>query len=87
VAALPPGSSLTLPREALLEALDGNGDAPKPEAETLLTAGQVAARLGTSERWVYDHADQLGAKRLSRRCVRFPEAAVARYLARRHVGR
>ena len=39
--------------------------------------------LGTSVRWVYDHAEQLGGKRLSRRCLRFSEAAVRRRLERR----
>lgn len=54
-----------------------NGDGP------LLSAEDVAKRLGTSTRWVYDHADQLGVKRLSRRCVRFAASAVARYAERR----
>jgi hypothetical protein len=32
----------------------------------LLTAAQVAARLGVSRDWVYAHADRLGAVRLGR---------------------
>ncbi len=51
--------------------------------ETLLTAAAVAEQLGTSARWVYDHAEELGGKRLTRRCLRFPEAAVRRYVERR----
>lgn len=48
--------------------------------ERVLTAEQVAERLGVSARWVYAHADKLGVKRLSRRCVRFPESAITRRL-------
>lgn len=64
--------------------VDGNGAPPAPlAAERWLTAEEVAERLGVSVRWCYDHADQLGGKRLSRRCLRFPESAVRRYLERR----
>jgi len=73
---------------AELEALDGSKPpehgAPAGEtSEPMLAAKQVAALLGTSERWVYDHADQLGGKRLSRRTLRFGQAAVRRWLERR----
>ncbi len=53
-----------------------------PNGETLLTAEAVAKQLGTSARWVYDHADDLGGKRLSPRCLRFPDSAVRRYVER-----
>lgn len=67
-----------------LETLNGHADQVKrPEADHLLDADAVAARLGTSVRWVYQHADQLGGRRLSRRCLRFSEPAVSRYLERR----
>jgi Helix-turn-helix domain len=60
----------------------GNGDrAPAPER--LLTPAEVAERLGVSLRFVYAHRDQLGGRALSRRALRFPEAALARALARR----
>jgi hypothetical protein len=39
--------------------------------------------LHVSARWVYDHGDKLGVRRLSRRCVRFSSRAVGRYSARR----
>jgi hypothetical protein len=84
---LPAGASLTLTREALLEAV--TTAAPEPAAQVpegadrLLTPGEVAAQLGTTVRWVYDHADQLGGRRLSRRCLRFPVPAVRRYVERR----
>jgi len=62
-----------------------NGHAPPEPAppERWLTAAQVAPLLGVSDRWCYDHAEQLGGKRLSRRCMRFSEVAVRRYLERR----
>ena len=60
------------------------GPRPDPAApERWLTAAQVAEILATTRRWCYDHEDELGAKRLSRRCVRFSEAAVRRYMERR----
>lgn len=88
---LPPGSSVTVPREALLAALDdevasppvGNGDATPAAAEQWLTAEEAAELLHVSARWVYDHGDKLGVRRLSRRCVRFSSRAVGRYSARR----
>ena len=59
-----------------------NGEAlPAPAGpDRGLRAAQVAERLGVSIRWVYAHADRLGGKRLSERCVRFPESAVNRRL-------
>ncbi len=87
--ALPTGTAVPVPRELLLELLDG---APTPApasngagapAEHMLTAEEVAARLSTTERWVYDHADQLGGKRLSKRCLRFPESSIRRRVERR----
>lgn len=89
LAALPEAATLTLSVAELREAL-GVEDGPRlslhgngARGEQLLTADEVAARLGVSPRWVYDHAHQLGGKRLSRRCVRFPAAGVRRYLERR----
>ena len=51
--------------------------------ERYLKAEEVAARLDLSEGWVYDHQQELGAVKLSPRCVRFPERKLARYLASR----
>jgi hypothetical protein len=56
--------------------------AVEPE-DTLLNAAQAAARLGVAERWVYDHAEQIGGRRLSLRCRRLSSAAVERFLKRR----
>ena len=64
--------------------LNGNSHPPEaPTGEPMLTPAAVAKQLGTSARWVYDHADELGGKRLSPRCLRFGEEAVRRYLERR----
>lgn len=55
----------------------------------LLTAGEVAHRLGVSEEWVRQHADDLGAVRLSegdRPRLRFDPAAVAERLNLRSGG-
>lgn len=82
VQALPPGSSLTLPREALLEALDGNGGAPAP-TDNLLTPDEAAALLKTTRRWVYRHAIELGAVRLTRRKLRIPRAGILHFTKRR----
>ena len=70
--------------EKVAARLNGNGHPPEaPTSEPMLTPAAVAKRLGTSARWVYDHADELGGKRLSPRCLRFPDADVRRYLERR----
>jgi hypothetical protein len=53
------------------------------DAEQWLTADEVAERLHVSARWAYDHGEQLGARHLSRRCVRFSSRAVDRFKARR----
>jgi len=86
---LPAGTLLTLSRDELLEALVSTPIASDDRAVALpvsdewLTAEQTAARLGVSDRWCYDHADQLGVRRLSRRCVRFSARAVDRFMTKR----
>jgi predicted DNA-binding transcriptional regulator AlpA len=62
---------------------NGTPAAAAAQADRWLTPAQVAEMLGTSVRWVYDHVEPLGGKRLSRRCLRFSEAAVRRHLERR----
>lgn len=80
VEALPPGCSLTLPREALLELLDGTGDATP--TNDLLTPVEAAALLKTTPRWIYNHADELGAVHLTRRKLRIPRAGIEHRLKR-----
>jgi excisionase family DNA binding protein len=62
--------------------------APTPRSATAatdrkkwLTADEVAERLGVTRRWVYAHARELEAQRLSRKCLRVPQRAVERRLA------
>jgi hypothetical protein len=84
---LPSGTSLTLSRDELLSALGSTTPAPAPaDPDQLITAEDAAARLSVSSRWVYDHADVLGVRRMSRRCVRFSARAVERYATRRRAG-
>ena len=84
VAGLPPGTTVTFPREALLVILDGNGTGTTPPPpDRLLTARQVADRLGVSPKYVYEHArDFPFTKRLSPKAVRFSAQGLARWLAR-----
>lgn len=50
--------------------------------EAYLTADEAAARFRVTRRWLYRHAVQMGAHRLSRKAIRFSEAGIRRYLAR-----
>ena len=84
---LPPGTALTLPREALLEALTDGADSPAPiparEPERLLTASEVAERLGCSTRYVYAKADSFPfTRRLASRVVRFSLRGLEQWLSR-----
>ena len=48
---------------------------PRPKAEVWLNAAELARRLGVSREWVYEHADELGARRIGsgpRPRLRFP---------------
>ena len=89
-APLPPGSAVTVtvPREALLELVDG-GDGPDPApaleapVDRLLTAREAAARLGVSTRYLYQHrTDYPFTKRLPSGRLRFSERGLARFLER-----
>src|SRR5436309_3248867 len=86
IEALPPGSSVTLPRDALLQAINGNGAAPKSEPEQpdqLLTVSEAATRLGVSKRYVYGHAaDYPFVRRLGPKTLRFSERGLEKWLAR-----
>lgn len=85
---LPAGTSLLLSRDELLTAIaatsptSASAASPDPSDE-MLTVEDAAKRIGVSKRWCYDHAKEIGGKKLSRRCVRFSSRAVERYLARR----
>jgi excisionase family DNA binding protein len=81
---LPAGTVVPVPRELLLELCANGSTAPVAEpTEHMLTAEEVAQLLNTPKGWIYNHTKELGGKRLSRKCLRFPETAVRRYLERR----
>ncbi|MFT3863991.1 MAG: hypothetical protein QM729_06940 [Solirubrobacterales bacterium] len=74
---------------ALADALGGEGCgegwARSAEAEEpqMISAEEVSRRWGVGRRWVYDHAERLGARRLgegSRPRLRFDPAEVAERL-------
>jgi len=81
VEALPSGASVTLPREALLQAI-GDGDVGA-QPDGMLTPDEAARLLRTDRRWIYRHAQELGAVHLTRRKMRIPHAAIQRYLKRK----
>lgn len=59
-------------------------ETPPPEPsgpDRLLGAQQVAEILSVDVRWVYRHADELGAVKLSERCLRFRQSAVEAHVA------
>jgi len=61
----------------------GPGPDARVRPDRLLTPGESSAILGVTERWLYRHADQLPfARRLSRKCLRFSESGVYKYLGR-----
>jgi len=70
---------------ALAEALGGEGRPRPAEAEEpqMISAEEVSRRWGVGRRWVYHHAERLGARRLgegSRPRLRFDPAEVAERL-------
>jgi len=52
------------------------------DPDELLTVDEAARLLKTDRRWIYRHADQLGARRLSRRKLRLSRKSIHRYLER-----
>lgn len=86
---LPAGTAVPITREQLLQLLDTepalDRSAP-PAAAELLTVKQVAARLNCGKQFVYRNARSLGGVKTGR-SVRFPSAAVDKYVARRSISR
>ncbi len=65
-------------------AAERNGRSPEEVTDRLLTATEVAERLHTSRRYVYEHAAEFPfTRRLGTRPVRFSERGLVRWLARR----
>ena len=58
--------------------LNGTGD-----AADMLTPDEAAKLLRTDRRWIYKHADELGAVHLTRRKLRVPRAAIQRFIKRK----
>jgi hypothetical protein len=90
---LDPGSLDDLARrvaDLVHEQLDAPAPVPAPAVSDegrLLSAAQVAARWGVDRSWVYDHADDLGVRRLGtgvRPRLRFDPVKVAAYLDGAH---
>jgi predicted DNA-binding transcriptional regulator AlpA len=62
----------------------GSGQAPTPLPDHLLTAKEVAPRLGCSARYVYAHAAEYPfTVRLGPQAVRFSAVGLERWLAKR----
>ena len=82
-------------RQSLIRMADGDGRAALTLAEEVWRAArageifdasklqEVVQRLRVKPWFVYAHRKALGGVAVSARCIRFPESAVERYLARR----
>src|SRR4051812_12115944 len=86
---LPEGASLTIPREALLDALAASSNADTPvtpkvrEADRWISADEVGQRLSVSRRYVYAHRRSFPfAKELPGGSIRFSEAGLLRWMQR-----
>lgn len=67
---------------AVLKALNSNGASHNNGEDRRLTSPEAAAMLNVSVRWLYRHSKALPfTKRMSRKCLRFSEAGLLRYLA------
>jgi predicted DNA-binding transcriptional regulator AlpA len=88
VAALPPDASVTVPRAWVAELLDAApAPAPTRAPPLYLTAAEVAKRLGCSPRHVYRSASTWPfTVRVAPKVLRFSEAGLERWLARRRAG-
>lgn len=68
-------------REILREEVNGHG-MPPPEKDRLMRPEELAQILDQNIRWVYRHAPQWTfTRRLSRKCLRFSEAGLRRWIA------
>ena len=85
VEALPPGVSITLTREQLLEALPDGPDDTTEAPDRLLTASEAAERLGCSPKYVYAHHESFPfTRRLpGGNALRFSERGLERWLSRK----
>lgn len=80
--ALPPDGSITLPREALLEALGSPTPSPAAVPDRLLTVKEAAKLLAVSQKYLYEHADDFPfTRRLGPKTLRFSAQGIERWLA------
>jgi predicted DNA-binding transcriptional regulator AlpA len=91
--ALGPTSGVMVPREWLLELLDGSAvqtsalGTTVPTDEQLLTVQEVANRFGLTEDWLYRHWKDVGGVKLGRKVLRFPPGALRQYITAKANGR
>lgn len=78
-------AALALIASRLSEPANGNGKGStvEPLPGAMLTPAEAAQRLGVTRRWIWDHADRLGAVRYSRTMMRIPTSSVQAELAAR----
>ena len=83
--ALPEGSAVPVPREVLLELLDGKSAELPKATDRLLGADEVAERMSVSLAWVYRQARRWPfTRRLGRKALRFSEAGFEKWLNHRN---
>ena len=59
-------------------------DPDRPTDDRMLGAGEAAAMLGVSVRWLYRHSKQMPfARKIAPKIVRFSRAGIVRWLATR----
>lgn len=82
--ALPPEGTITLPREALLEALGTSPVSPRDVApDRLLTVTDAAELLAVSKKYLYEHADDFPfTRRLGPKTLRFSAQGIERWLVK-----
>jgi hypothetical protein len=57
-------------------------ESPPAEPERFLSPAEAAARFGVTRRWLLEYADTIpGARRLSKKVIRFSERKLERFLA------
>ena len=66
---------------AVLADLENLSTISGKNGDRVLDVKQAADRLGMSEGWIYDHANEIGAVRYGR-AIRFPVEVVEEYLER-----
>jgi predicted DNA-binding transcriptional regulator AlpA len=72
----------------LLSGIDGADSVPGDSSkdDRLLTPAEAATLMGVKLQWLYRHASQYKfARRLSRKCLRFSEEGLRRWLAAKKV--